>query len=166
MAPSYPRSRVQDKTSFPTTSLSCHCHPMPRGSIPPKISGRICVPTSSLSRSSRPTIRSLTPVAKLGTFWPEIPAQSGQSQHATMPNQSIVRAVGIRWGQTHLTIKGEAPDRWLQGGFQPTLPHRLTPRRPARSIKNCQATRPEREPRVACHSIASARRSASPITTP
>ena len=44
--------------------------------------------------------------------------------------------------------------------------HTRTPRRPARSVKNCHATRPERAPRVACHSIASARRVSSSISTP
>ncbi len=40
------------------------------------------------------------------------------------------------------------------------------PRRPARSTKNCQATLPERAPRVACHSIASARNSSWGTSTP
>lgn len=43
---------------------------------------------------------------------------------------------------------------------------RVTPCRPARSVKNCHATRPERAPRVACHSIASARRVSGSRSTP
>ena len=39
----------------------------------------------------------------------------------------------------------------------------LTPRRPARSWMNCQATRPDREPRVIDHSIASACSAATSI---
>jgi hypothetical protein len=42
----------------------------------------------------------------------------------------------------------------------------VTPLRPARSVKYCQATLPDLEPRVACHSIASARRVALSISTP
>lgn len=38
-----------------------------------------------------------------------------------------------------------------------------TPSRPARSWMNCQATRPEREPRVTCHSRAWARSASTPI---
>ena len=79
-----------------TTAETCG---MPQNSIQSKTSGRISVPTSWPARSSRPTIKSSKPVVKLGTFWPEIPPQSGQSQHATMPNQSIVRAASV----PHLT---------------------------------------------------------------
>ena len=41
-----------------------------------------------------------------------------------------------------------------------------TPRRPARSVTNCHATRPDLAPRVACHSMASAQSSASEIAIP
>ena len=44
--------------------------------------------------------------------------------------------------------------------------YREIPCLPAKSTKNCQATRPERDPRVACHSTAWARRSASETVTP
>ena len=41
-----------------------------------------------------------------------------------------------------------------------------TPSRPAKSVKNCQATRPDRAPLVACHSMASARSFSGETSTP
>lgn len=41
-----------------------------------------------------------------------------------------------------------------------------TPSRPAKSVKNCQATRPDLDPRVACHSMASARNRSGSTSTP
>ena len=46
------------------------------------------------------------------------------------------------------------------------LDHICTPSRPARSTKNCQATRPDRAPRVACHSIAAASNLSGSTDTP
>ena len=44
--------------------------------------------------------------------------------------------------------------------------YRCTPLRPARSTKYCHATRPDRAPRVACHSMASACSTSSATSTP
>ncbi len=46
------------------------------------------------------------------------------------------------------------------------FPASLTPSRPANSCVNCQATRPEREPRVVDHSSASRYSASSSILMP
>ena len=51
-----------------------------------------------------------------------------------------------------------------QDHWAPPLPFSFRPSRPARSCTNCQATRPERPPRVTAHSFA-CRRSASLSTS-
>jgi hypothetical protein len=56
---------------------------------------------------------------------------------------------------------------WAGRGGRPERHHASrTPRRPAKSVTYCHATRPDRAPRVWLHSIASARRSASEIAMP
>ena len=49
---------------------------------------------------------------------------------------------------------------------QVVLDQIFTPSRPDKSVKNCHATRPERDPRVACHSIASATNLSESTDTP
>ena len=58
--------------------------------------------------------------------------------------------------------------RRAHGGRLPRPAHirMRTPRRPARSWTNCQATRPDMPPRVWRHSMASARSASSPISIP
>ena len=49
---------------------------------------------------------------------------------------------------------------------QVVLDQIFTPSRPDKSVKNCHATRPDRAPRVACHSIASATNLSGSTDTP
>ena|GEM_PF-2236413 len=116
-----------------------------RSSIPSKTSGRICVRKRWPARSSRPAIRSLTPVAKLGTFWPHIPAQSDQSQQATMSNQPIVRAVGIT--QPHSAPSTTLCRRVRPHGLSPPSfdpPDRMIAARPAPKFAGTNTTHPQR----------------------
>ena len=86
------------------------------------------------------------------------------------PGSDRVPALSGEGGAAPSPLRGSPPEylRTCEGAGEPaaTGSASLTPRRPARSVKYCQATRPDRAPRVACHSIASARRSASSISTP
>ncbi len=52
------------------------------------------------------------------------------------------------------------------GGLGRGRSHSVFPSRPARSVTNCQATRPERAPRIIAHSSACARISASGASSP
>lgn len=109
---------------------------------------------------------------------------------AAQPVEHLINALGAakaaaRWGGPPLTRRaaplfrarqdasvsnrtlprgGAAQSDPAQASRQPQLS--ATPLRPARSVKNCQATRPDRPPRVACHSTASARSSALSISRP
>ena len=79
-------------------------------------------------------------------------AGPGQRQRHGRPD------LAVRPGHDGDPAREHAPRRRRHGS--------RTPRRPARSVTNCQATRPERPPRVCDHSIASARSASSPISMP
>ena len=58
-------------------------------------------------------------------------------------------------GMSQQRLVLHAPSRPAGAASDGADPARLAPRRPARSVTNCHATRPERPPRVCDHSIAS-----------
>ena len=74
----------------------------------------------------------------------QVIAHAGQTGNVTSPQLHFE----IRKGSTPVD-----PAKYLSGGLD--LLKRTRPSRPARSCTNCQATRPEREPRVVDHSSAS-----------
>ncbi len=83
----------------------------------------------------------------------QVIANAGQTGNVTSPQLHFE----IRKGSTPVD-----PTKFLTGGgglIVDQSSFNVTPRRPASSWMNCQATRPEREPRVVAHSSASRRNS-------
>src|SRR5258707_2869259 len=106
--------------------------------------------------------------AEAANAWPP-PENLGINRYAL---QTCVHRLAITANTTHHSLPMQDSRKvqvWASARhWLPDAPGsaRGTPRRPARSCTYCQATRPEREPRVVAHSSASRRRSSAAIGTP